>query len=134
MRSVSLAAMAILWIACRGLAQESQQDPKWVVTPNPNALDFSNVMPNSPALVKSLGDTAEYVLRWRLPEDAEGWRTRRPSVERALRKAIGLEKLPDRTPLHPRITATHDMGGYILKNIIFESRPGFAVTSNLYLP
>ncbi len=97
-------------------------------------MDFSNVLPNSPALVKSLGDAAEYVLRWRLPEDAEGWLKRRPGVERALRKAIGLEKLPEHTALHARITATHDMGGYILKNVIFESRPDFPVPSNLYLP
>ncbi len=91
-------------------------------------------MPNSPAVVKSLGDAAEYVLRWKLPGDEEAWRRHRPEVERAFRKAIGLEKLPERTLLNARTTATHDFGDYLVGNVIFESRPGFPVTANLYLP
>lgn len=39
-----------------------------------------------------------------------------------------------RTPLKPRITGTVERDEYRIENIIFESRPGFLVTANLYLP
>ena len=43
-------------------------------------------------------------------------------------------ELPERTPLNVRVTAEFDRGAYILRNIIFDSRPDFPVTANLYLP
>lgn len=42
--------------------------------------------------------------------------------------------LPERTPLNPRRVGTLDRDGYVLERIIFESRPHFYVTANLYLP
>lgn len=41
---------------------------------------------------------------------------------------------PEKTPLNARITATHPREGYKIENVIFESRPGFPVTANLYVP
>ncbi|MCW5979162.1 MAG: acetylxylan esterase [Bryobacteraceae bacterium] len=95
-------------------------------------VDREDLIPNTPALIKSLSEAAEYVLRWKLPADAEAWRGRRPEAERAFRRAIGLERLPERTPLNARITSTLDRGDYLVQNVIFESRPGFPVTANLY--
>lgn len=123
--------LALLGMSVTGAAQ---QDPSWLVVPNVNALDGSNVMPSSPALAKALTDAAEYVLRWGLPKDANGWRERRPQVEAALRRAIGLEMLPERTPLDARTLRSYEMGDYVLENVIFYSRPGFPVTANLYRP
>jgi dienelactone hydrolase len=42
--------------------------------------------------------------------------------------------LPERTPLNPQIVGTLEGKGYRIEKIIFESRPGFHVTANLYLP
>jgi len=42
--------------------------------------------------------------------------------------------LPERTPLNARVVGTLRGGGYRLEKILFESRPGFHVTANLYLP
>jgi cephalosporin-C deacetylase-like acetyl esterase len=112
----------------------AQQDSRWVVAPDINDLDDWNVQPNSPALAKALGDTAEYVLRWKVPRTAAEWSERRPQVESAVRKSLGLERLPERTPLNVRVVASHDRGGYIVENLLFESRPGFPVTANLYRP
>jgi cephalosporin-C deacetylase-like acetyl esterase len=42
--------------------------------------------------------------------------------------------LPERTPLNARTVGTLDRGDYSVEKIIFESRPGFYVTANLYLP
>jgi len=41
---------------------------------------------------------------------------------------------PDKTPLRPRITGTLNRDGYRIEKLVFESRPGFRVTANLYIP
>ncbi len=41
---------------------------------------------------------------------------------------------PEKTPLKPRITGTVERDTYKIENIIFESRPNFLVTANLYIP
>jgi len=42
--------------------------------------------------------------------------------------------LPEKTPLNPRVTARVERDVYTIENVIFESRPNFPVTGNLYLP
>lgn len=43
--------------------------------------------------------------------------------------------LPDeRTPLNPRVTGELKRNGYVVRKLIFESRPEFYVTANLYVP
>lgn len=41
---------------------------------------------------------------------------------------------PPRTPLNARVTGTVKRDGYRIENVIFESRPEFLVTANLYMP
>jgi len=41
---------------------------------------------------------------------------------------------PEKTPLRPRITGVIERDTYKIENIIFESRPEFLVTANLYIP
>ena len=41
---------------------------------------------------------------------------------------------PERTPLNARTVGTLDRGDYRVEKIVFESRPAFYVTANLYLP
>ncbi len=45
-----------------------------------------------------------------------------------------LNKFPEKTSLHPQITGRIERGDYIIEKLIFESRPGFYVTANIYLP
>jgi cephalosporin-C deacetylase-like acetyl esterase len=40
----------------------------------------------------------------------------------------------EKTPLNARVTGTLDRDGYAVEKVIFESRPKFFVTANLYLP
>ncbi len=49
-----------------------------------------------------------------------------------IRQAFGPE--PKRTPLNPRVTGTIQRDSYRIENVIFDSRPGFPVTANLYIP
>jgi cephalosporin-C deacetylase-like acetyl esterase len=124
----------LLEILCLTQARVLAEDSRWLVTPDINALEDYRVLPASTALVKALTDAAEYVQRWTLPKDANAWRERRPQVDLALRKAIGLERLPERTPLNSRSIASYDLGDYVLENLIFYSRPDLPVTANLYRP
>ncbi len=54
------------------------------------------------------------------------------NVRAFLLKAIG--GFPERTPLNARVTGTLTRPDYLIEKIIYESRPGFHVTANLYRP
>ncbi len=41
---------------------------------------------------------------------------------------------PEKTPLNAKVTGTVERNGYTIEKIIFESRPGFLVTANFYIP
>ncbi len=41
---------------------------------------------------------------------------------------------PEKTPLNPRIMGVVERDAYTIEKIIFESRPGFLVTADLYIP
>lgn len=43
-------------------------------------------------------------------------------------------KLPEKTPLNARITGVVEREEYRIEKLIFESRPGFPVTANIYIP
>jgi len=130
----SIPGISVLITILLSSVVEAEEDPRWLVTPNINDIVDWNIQPNSTALAKAMNDAAEYVQRFQVPGSVEEWRYRRPQVERAFKKAIGLDPLPERTTLNARTVQTHDMGDYVLENIVFESRPDFPVTANLYRP
>ena len=64
------------------------------------------------------------------PADWEKFR--KPRLD-ALRASLGT--FPPRTPLRSEVVRRLDYGdGFVLEDVIFESRPGLVVTANLYLP
>ena len=68
------------------------------------------------AALKTKADAEAYV-RW---------------VQEKARECFG--PFPERTPLKPRIAGTVEREEYKIENVIFESRPNFLVTANLYIP
>ena len=60
------------------------------------------------------------------------WKKRKNLLLSLFNKMIG--PLPERSPLRPRITGRLKRNGYCVEKVIFESRPKFYVTANLYLP
>ena len=54
------------------------------------------------------------------------------SCQERIRESFGPE--PERTLLNPQITGIVERDGYNIEKVIFESRPGFYVTANLYMP
>jgi dienelactone hydrolase len=53
-------------------------------------------------------------------------------VRRKIRRCFG--RRPKKTPLNLRVTGTLDRDDYTIEKLVYESRPGFPVTANLYLP
>jgi len=68
----------------------------------------------------------------------EGLRSRRDAeayvreVRAKIQQCFG--PWPEKTPLNARVTGTVERGAYRIENVIFDSRPDFPVTANLYLP
>lgn len=48
--------------------------------------------------------------------------------------SLSFGPFPEKTPLNARTTRVLERDGYRIENILFESRPGFLVTANLYIP
>ncbi len=56
----------------------------------------------------------------------------RDEVRRKLRRSFG--PMPERMPLNARLTGRVERREYVIEKVIYESRPGFPVTANLYIP
>jgi dienelactone hydrolase len=70
---------------------------------------------------------------WKQINSVEDWEKFRNKSLLALFNSLG--PLPERTPLNPIVTRRIDKGdGFVIENIVFESRPNLIVTANLYLP
>ncbi|MBM3891378.1 MAG: hypothetical protein FJ388_19875, partial [Verrucomicrobia bacterium] len=54
------------------------------------------------------------------------------SVRERIQQCFG--PWPEKTPLNPRITGVVERDAYRIEKVIFESRPGFPITGNLYVP
>ncbi|HEX6962187.1 MAG TPA: prolyl oligopeptidase family serine peptidase [Lacipirellula sp.] len=66
--------------------------------------------------------------------DAATWQKRRERYKREYLYMLGLDPMPERTPLHPTITGSMEQDDYVVDNLHFQSRPGLYVTGNLYRP
>jgi hypothetical protein len=72
-------------------------------------------------------------VEWDKVRTLADWEKFRDQRLSALRKSLGA--FPARTPLRTQVTARMDFGeGYVVENLVFESRPDLLVTANLYLP
>lgn len=65
-------------------------------------------------------------------ENVQDWQDRQQEVKKKFAKVLGA--FPDKTPLRPQITKRIEKAKFTLEHIVFESQPGFYVTSSLYLP
>ena len=76
---------------------------------------------------------AEERLAWEQVRTLEDWQRFRERRFGAFERWIG--PFPERTPLRAEVTRRADYGdGFVIENIVFESRPGLLVTGNLFLP
>ena len=68
------------------------------------------------------------------PKDKPEWDARAPGIKRELATALGLEPMPEKTPLNARVTGRTERPDCFIENVVFESRPNFWVTANVYVP
>jgi len=67
-------------------------------------------------------------------DSLEDWTSRRDEYRRQLREMLGIDPLPEKTPLEPVVTGTVDHPEFTVEKLHFQSRPGLYVTANLYVP
>ena len=60
------------------------------------------------------------------------WQQRQEWIKETLLDIIG--PFPEKTPLNAKVLRTVDKGSYKMDHIIYESRPGYFVTSSMYIP
>jgi dienelactone hydrolase len=64
----------------------------------------------------------------------DDWTSRREEYRCQLLEMLGLDPLPERTPLDPVVTGTLEHPEFTVEKLSFTSRPGLYVTGNLYIP
>ena len=64
----------------------------------------------------------------------DDWTARRDTYRQQLREMLGLDPLPDSTPLRPVVTGKIEHAEFTVEKLHFQSRPHLYVTANLYLP
>lgn len=67
-------------------------------------------------------------------KDADDWKNKAPEYRRQLAEMLGLDPMPERTPLNAVKTGEVNGEGYLVEKLHFQSMPGLYVTANLYLP
>ena len=63
---------------------------------------------------------------------AEDWNRHAEYIRKSMAAWTG--DFPTRTPLNARVTGRIERQAYVIEKILFESRPDFLVSANLYLP
>jgi dienelactone hydrolase len=93
-------------------------------------------LPYDRVIRKYLADRASELEGDVLPgiRTAEAFENVRPRLRQEYLDMLGLEPLPERTPLKAVVTGRLEKGGYTVEKLHFQSRPGLYVTANLYLP
>ena len=83
--------------------------------------------------------SAKLAAAQKLAETRQAMLTTKAEAEAHVQTLRGLIResfgpFPDRTPLKPRVTGIVERDSYRIEKVIFESRPDFLVTGNLYVP
>ena len=65
-------------------------------------------------------------------ESVQDWEKRQEEIKEKFAKVLG--PFPAKTPLRPQITKRIEKENFTVEHVVYESQPGFYVTSSLYLP
>ena len=92
--------------------------------------------PPRPPADRRLSEVRRGDQRYSMPRypSRAAWEERKAHLRRQILTAAGLWPEPERTPLQPIRTGRVERDGYSVENVALQSRPGFYVTGNLYLP
>jgi cephalosporin-C deacetylase-like acetyl esterase len=62
------------------------------------------------------------------------WEKKWPRLRREYLDMLGLDPLPEKTPLKATVTGTVEHEGVVIEKLHYQSKPGLYVTANLYRP
>ncbi|MBL7735738.1 MAG: acetylxylan esterase, partial [Chitinophagaceae bacterium] len=115
------------------LAKEIAELPKWAWTESERKSLGVTAMWDKSIQSRRAAFAEKEKLDWRKVNTLKDWEAFRSKRIAAFENWIGA--MPERTPLKETITRRLNYGdGFVIENIVFESRPNFLVTANLYLP
>lgn len=63
---------------------------------------------------------------------ADDWKARQAEIRKTLNEIVG--PFPAKTPLNAKVVRTLEKDSYRVEHIVYESQPGFYVTSSLFIP
>ncbi|MBW3541325.1 MAG: prolyl oligopeptidase family serine peptidase [Planctomycetes bacterium] len=64
----------------------------------------------------------------------DDWQERRQRYRQEYFHMLGLDPLPEKTPLQVTVTGTYEGDGFVVEKLHYQSRPRLYVTANLYRP
>jgi len=99
-----------------------------------NWLHYRNA---STALYQHLSGQAYELLEQRAQtvskiQTLDDWKKRQEWIRKTMLEVVG--PFPEKTPLNAHVIRIVDKGDYKVEHIVFESQPGFYVTSSLFIP
>lgn len=78
--------------------------------------------------------SAEVYRAWPPAGPLATWEQRKAGLRRQILIAAGLDPMPPRTPLNPRISGRIDGDGFTVDKVWLETMPGYFLAGNLYRP
>jgi len=105
-------------------------DDRWQVVPSLPDYRPEQLHENLMSIARSQYDARAAVLAGLA--SSSDWEARQAYVRESMEKMLG--GFPERTPLNARVIRTVQYDGYRVENAVYESRPGFYVTANVYVP
>jgi hypothetical protein len=132
LKIIPMVSLVIFLVNDRANAQEDGQKELDVI--NNYWLQYSDA-PNS--LYHYIADQAFDLLALRSGKIAElnslsDWQQRQKWISETLLNIVG--PFPEKTPLNARILRTIERDSFRIEHIVYESQPGFFVTSSLFIP
>jgi dienelactone hydrolase len=64
----------------------------------------------------------------------EQWEARKKHLRGQILSAAGLDPMPPKSPLNPRIVSRLERGDYSIENVLLETYPGYYLGGNLFRP
>ena len=71
---------------------------------------------------------------WPAPGPLVSWQKRKRDLRQQILLSAGLDPMPQKTPLNPRIFGRFDGGTYTVDKVWLETMPGYFLAGNLYKP
>ncbi len=118
----------LLLMATTGVRAQNDLDvlPKWVhYSDAPNSL-YHHLASQAFTLLDQRSEKIKAI------SSLSDWQKRQKLIQETLTDVVGA--FPDKTPLKAKITRVVNKDGYKVENIIYESQPGYFVTSALFIP